>query len=275
MCQKSSWVCGIYFNITEIKIILFWNICKKPWFHIGISYSCLSIPELNTSQKTELSVEKLGHAFFIILTRILINFFGDIHMSKSSGILEAMACRHAILQHPNRTLLLPKAHGTEKNALPKACAQAASEGERETDRRLAQACQVRHANGIWLTHWSLNNAPTTNFYTDRRAADFIKILSRLSGPEFITAAPLQDNSNILSTSTHALASHAPPSRATLRSSQREISEARCVEENQQKRLSATYFSSVVKISKQPLASIWSSIVRRGTDTLMKEHDLTM
>lgn len=105
-------VCGIYFNITEIKIILFWNICKKAGFHIGICYSCLSIPELNTFQKTELMMAKLGHAFFVLLIRILINFFGDIHINKSSGILEMIACRNSILQHPNRTLPLLKAHST-------------------------------------------------------------------------------------------------------------------------------------------------------------------
>lgn len=112
--------CRIDFNITEIKIILFWNICKKTWFHTGVPYSYLSIPNLNNFQKTELGVEKLGHAFFIILTRILIKFFGDIHINKSSKILEAIACRHVILQHHNMILPLLKAHSTMKNILQQA-----------------------------------------------------------------------------------------------------------------------------------------------------------
>lgn len=65
-------------------------------------------------------MEKLGHAFFIILTRILINFFGDIHINKSSKILEAIACRHVILQHHNMILPLLKAHSTMKNILQQA-----------------------------------------------------------------------------------------------------------------------------------------------------------
>lgn len=48
---------------------------------------------------------------------------------------------------------------------------------------------------------ALNNEPTTDFGNDTRGADFIKTLPRLSGLESITAAPLQENQNMMSTYT--------------------------------------------------------------------------
>lgn len=42
-------------------------------------------------------------------------------------------------------------------------------------------------------YWLLTNEPIVNFYTNMRVKDFSKTLSRLSGPESVTAAPIQEN----------------------------------------------------------------------------------
>lgn len=165
--------CGIDFNITEIKITLFWNICKTPWFHTGISHSCLPVPKLNTFHKTELGVEELGDVFFIILIRILINIFGDIHLHQSRGTGGAIAGRHrgfcSTTQGHCQCLRLPGQQGLYSNqqGFPKL------ENER-TDLILVQECQVKHANCIWFMSWLSNNEQVTNFYMGMRVKDFIK-----------------------------------------------------------------------------------------------------
>lgn len=128
--------CGIDFNITEIKIILFWNICRTPWFHIGVSHSHLSIPKLNTSHKTKLREEELGHAFFIVLIRILINILGDIHIDQSSGTGGVTACRHRGFCSTTQCSRLPVQQGMGSNQ------QGFRKLENErTDLILVQECQ--------------------------------------------------------------------------------------------------------------------------------------
>lgn len=145
--------CGIYFNITEIKIILFWNICRTPWFHTGVSHSSLSIPKLNTSHKTKLRESELGHAFFIVLIRILINIFGDIHIDQSSGAGESQQAQRVLLHHTVLKAPVQQGMGSNQQGFRKL------ENER-TDLILVQnaseTCKLHLIHVLAVRQWTSN-----------------------------------------------------------------------------------------------------------------------
>lgn len=169
--------CGIDFNITEIKIILFWNICKLSWFHTGISHPCLSLPKLNTFHKS--SGWKSWDMPFLLFS-----------LESSLASLEISTLSRAV------GLGEPQPVGTEGSAAPhrdtasaqssqysKECAPTSRELEYESmDLILVQERQVRHANCIWLMSWLSDNEQVTNFYMDSGVKDFIQTLSRLLVP---------------------------------------------------------------------------------------------